>query len=113
MSPPGTHARSPCGPCPRHAYGRTSSASERAVREVRTTGRPIAQVAKDLGIRKEALRGWFRRAEADAGERDDRLASSELAELKQLREEIAELRREDEILKAARCVVPVVSSRGW
>ncbi|MFD6326512.1 transposase [Streptomyces sp. NPDC058442] len=38
---------------------------ERAVREVRTTGRPIAHVAKDLGIHKEALRGWVRQAEAD------------------------------------------------
>ncbi|MCQ8195345.1 transposase [Streptomyces rugosispiralis] len=45
---------------------------ERAVREVRSTGRPIAHVAKDLGIHKEALRGWVRQAEADAGERDDR-----------------------------------------
>lgn len=33
---------------------------ERAVREVRATGRPIAHVAKDLGIHKEALRGWVR-----------------------------------------------------
>ncbi|WP_079080294.1 transposase [Streptomyces hygroscopicus] len=30
---------------------------ERAVSEVRATGWPIAQVAKDLGINKEALRG--------------------------------------------------------
>ncbi|MFI1337619.1 transposase [Streptomyces sp. NPDC020845] len=60
---------------------------ERAVREVRTTGRPIAHVAKDLGIHKEALRGWMRQAEADAGERDDRLTTAELEELKQLRKE--------------------------
>ncbi|MGW1047231.1 transposase [Streptomyces sp. NPDC002547] len=39
---------------------------ERAVREVHTTGRPIAHVARDLGIHKEALRGWVRQAEADA-----------------------------------------------
>ncbi len=69
---------------------------ERAVREVRTTGRPIAHVAKDLGIHKEALRGWVRQAEADTGERDDRLTSAELAELKQLRKGVA-----NEILKAA------------
>jgi transposase len=42
---------------------------ERAIREVRTTGRPIAHVARDLGIDKEALRGWVRQAEADLGER--------------------------------------------
>jgi transposase len=65
---------------------------ERAIREVRATGRPIAHVAKDLGIHKEALRGWVRQAEADRGERD---------ELKQLRKEVAELKRANEILKAA------------
>nr|WP_236245665.1 IS3 family transposase [Streptomyces sp. CC210A] len=74
---------------------------ERAIREVRTTGRPIAHVAKDLGIHKEALRGWVRQAEADRGERDDRLTTTELDELKQLRRENAELRRVNEILKAA------------
>ncbi|WP_408058200.1 transposase [Streptomyces tauricus] len=42
---------------------------ERAVREVRTSGRPVAHVAKDLGIRKEALRGWVREAEVDKGDR--------------------------------------------
>lgn len=74
---------------------------ERAVREVRSTGRPVAHVARDLGIHKEALRSWVRQAEADAGERDDRLTSSELEELKQLRKENAEVRRANEILKAA------------
>ncbi|WP_435860487.1 IS3 family transposase [Streptomyces scabiei] len=74
---------------------------ERAVREVRTTGRPIAHVAKDLGIHKEALRGWVRQAEADSGKRDDRLTTAEHEELKQLRKEVAELRRANEILKAA------------
>ncbi|MEV7864497.1 IS3 family transposase [Streptomyces hirsutus] len=74
---------------------------ERAIREVRATGRPIAHVAKDLGIHKEALRGWVRQAEADRGERDDRLTTAEQDELKQLRKEVAELRRANEILKAA------------
>jgi transposase len=74
---------------------------ERAVREVRTTGRPIAHVAKDLGIHKEALRGWVRQAEVDTGERDDRLTTAEREELRQLRRENAELRRANEILKAA------------
>ena len=74
---------------------------ERAVREVRATGRPIAHVAKDLGIHKEALRGWVRQAEADAGDRDDRLTTAEREELKQLRKDHAELRRANEILKAA------------
>ncbi|EMF30783.1 transposase IS3/IS911 family protein, partial [Streptomyces gancidicus BKS 13-15] len=74
---------------------------ERAVREVRTTGQPIAHVAKDLGIHKEALRGWVRHAEADAGERDDRLTTAEHEELKQRRKWVAGLRRANGILKAA------------
>ncbi|MFJ8546092.1 transposase [Streptomyces sp. NPDC093586] len=74
---------------------------ERAVREVRTTGRPIAHVAKDLGIHKEALRGRVRQVEADTGERDDLLTTAEREELRKLRRENAELRRVNEILKAA------------
>ncbi|MBQ0976115.1 transposase [Streptomyces sp. RK31] len=74
---------------------------ERAVREVRMAGRPIAHVAKDPGIHEEALRDWVRQAEADSGERDDRLTSVELGESKQLRKGVAELRRANEILKAA------------
>ncbi|WP_435876229.1 transposase [Saccharopolyspora shandongensis] len=65
------------------------------------TGRPIAHVAKDLGIHPEALRNWVRQDEADRGERDDRLTTAEHDELKQLRREVTELRRANEILKAA------------
>ncbi len=32
----------------------------RAIREVFASGRPIAHVARDLGIPKEALRAWVR-----------------------------------------------------
>jgi transposase len=74
---------------------------ERAVREVRSSGRPIAHVARDLGVHHEALRNWVRQAEADRGERDDRLSTAERDELRQLRRENAELRRANEILKAA------------
>ncbi|MBJ3813300.1 transposase [Streptomyces flavofungini] len=74
---------------------------ERAVREARASGRPMAHVAKDLGIHKEALRGWVRQAEADKGDRPDPLTTAERTELAHLRKEIAELRRANEILKAA------------
>jgi transposase-like protein len=33
--------------------------------------RPIAQMAADLGIHREALRLWVRQAEADAGQRPE------------------------------------------
>jgi transposase len=38
------------------------------LRLVFESGRPIAQVAKDLGVHREALRLWVRQTEADAGE---------------------------------------------
>jgi transposase len=74
---------------------------ERAVRLVFESGRPIAQVAKDLGVHREALRLWVRQAEADAGTRNDRLTSSERERLKELEREVRELRKANEILKAA------------
>lgn len=74
---------------------------ERAVRLVFESGRPIAHVARDLGIHPEALRKWVRQAEADAGQRPDLLTSSERDRLKALARENRELRRANEILKAA------------
>ncbi len=74
---------------------------ERAVRLVFESGRPIAHVAQDLGVHKEALRQWVRQAEADAGKRGDRLTTSERERLKQLERENRELRKANEILKAA------------
>jgi transposase len=74
---------------------------ERAVRLVFESERPIAHVARDLGIHKEALRLWVRRAEADSGRRRDLLMSEEREELKRLRKENADLRRANAILKDA------------
>jgi transposase len=74
---------------------------ERSVRLVFESGRPIAHVARDLGINSESLRKWVRQAEADAGERADLLTSSERERLKELEREVRELRKANEILKAA------------
>ena len=74
---------------------------ERAVRLVFDSGRPIAAVARDLGVHREALRLWVRQAEADAGARGDLLASSERERLKALERENRELKKANEILKAA------------
>jgi transposase len=61
----------------------------------------IAAVAAKLAIgTPETLRKWVRRAEIDAGVRPG-VTSEELAEIKRLRRENAELRRANEILKAA------------
>lgn len=74
---------------------------ERAVRLVFESRRPIAHVAQDLGVHKEALRSWVRQAEADSGRRRDLLTSDEREELKRLRRENADLRKANAILKDA------------
>jgi transposase len=74
---------------------------ERGVRLVFESGRPIAHVARDLGVHRETLRLWVRQAEADAGRRSDLLTTAERERLKELEREHRELRRANEILKAA------------
>ena len=81
---------------------------ERAVRmvdEVRPSYRSqwaaITAVAQKLGFgTAETLRQWVRRAEVDGGLRSG-VTSDQAAELARLRRENAELRRANEILKAA------------
>jgi transposase len=61
----------------------------------------ITAVAHKLGVgTAETLRKWVRQAQVDAGARPG-VTSEESAELKRLRREVAELRRANEILKAA------------
>ena len=74
---------------------------ERGVRLVFESGRPVAHVARDLGVHRETLRLWVRQAEADVGTRNDRLTSAERERMKDLEREVRELRRANEILKAA------------
>jgi transposase len=74
---------------------------ERATRLVFESGRPIAHVARDLGLPSETLRVYVRRVEANEGRRKDLLSDVEREEIKALRREVAQLRRANEILKAA------------
>ncbi len=67
----------------------------------RTSGKGIPQLAADLGIQEQALRGWIKRAEIDAGRGRPRLTTDEREELRRLRRENHVLRREQEILKKA------------
>jgi transposase len=73
----------------------------RGVRLALESNRPIAHIARDLGIGSESLRKRVRQAQADAGERRDMLTSQEREEIKRLRKENFELRRANEILKSA------------
>jgi transposase len=72
---------------------------EGAVRLVRETGKPIAQVARELGVNAGTLGNWLaldrRRRETGNGA----LGEDERAELTRLRRECAELRMRCDVLK--------------
>jgi transposase len=68
---------------------------------VRLTGKPKAQVAKDLGISDVTLRNWMKEADAKSGKRPGGLSDDEREELQRLRRENQTLRMEREILKKA------------
>jgi transposase len=73
----------------------------RAMEEVLERGRPVPQVARDLGIKSsETLRRWIRQAERDRGLKPGP-TSDELTEIRKLRKEVADQQRTIEILKAA------------
>ena len=71
---------------------------EGAVRIVEETKKPIAQVARDLGVNEGTLGNWVNQARA-AREGRGELAKDDYEELKRLRAEVAELRMERDVLK--------------
>src|ERR1700750_2696229 len=72
---------------------------EGAVRLVREPGRPIAQVAKDLGINEGTLGNWVNADKRRRGEAGGGLRGDERAELARLRKENADLAMERDVLK--------------
>ena len=73
---------------------------EGAVRIVRETGKPIARVARELGMRPGTLENWVARDRREReGGGDGRLGEDERAELARLRRENAELRMRCDVLK--------------
>jgi transposase len=60
----------------------------------------VARVAEQLGINKETLRNWINQAEVDGGQRPG-VPTAERQRIVELEREVRELRRANEILKAA------------
>ena len=72
----------------------------RAVELARVREKPIAQIARDLGIAESGLRRWMAQADIDEGKREG-LTSDERKELAELRRQKRVLEMEVEILKRA------------
>ncbi len=81
---------------------------EGAVRVVEETKKPIAQVARDLGVNEGTLGNWVNQARASR-EGHGELSKDNLEELKRLRAEVAELRMERDVLKRS-VVLPVLEA---
>lgn len=83
-----------------------------AMRLVRTSGKPMAQIARELEVTSETLRIWMKQADIDDGQRHDGLTTEETEEVRRLRREVKTLREEREILiKAATFFAKETDSR--
>ena len=69
-----------------------------AVRLVKESGKPAAQISRDLGVSVKSLKDWVKQQEIDSGQREG-LTASEREELRKLRAENRILRMERKILK--------------
>lgn len=75
-----------------------------AIRLVRSSGKPVAEMARRLAVCTETLRLWVRQADLDEGRRHDGPTTEETEEVRRLRREVQILRKEREILvQAAAC----------
>jgi transposase len=72
----------------------------RAVELARLGEKPVAELAKSLGISESCLRGWMKQAQVDTGQKEG-VTSAEREELRTLRRQVRVLEMEKEILKKA------------
>jgi len=73
----------------------------RAVELAREGAKPVARLAKDLGISESCLRNWMAQADADENSSQVKLTSTEKKELAELRRKNRQLEMENDILKRA------------
>jgi transposase-like protein len=60
----------------------------------------VKRIGPRVGVKADTLRGWVKQADIDAGRRPG-TTTSDAAELKELRQQVKELQRANEILLAA------------
>ncbi len=72
-----------------------------AVKLLRSSGKTIPELARDLGCSTESLRNWSKQTDRDAGRRTDGLTTDEREELGRLRRANKVLTEEREILVKA------------
>jgi transposase len=78
----------------------TAEFKRETVALVRSSGKGIGEISRDLGLTETAVRRWVQQAEVDAGQRPG-LTTAEREELARLRRDVLVLREEREILKKA------------
>ena len=83
---------------PRRSF--TPEFKAQTVELVRTSGKSVGEVCRDLDLTETAVRRWLAQADIDAGQRDG-LTTAERQELAHLRRENRVLREEREILRKA------------
>ena len=98
------HERSPGKPTTRRYSEAEKERAVRAVRQLRkelgSDRGTIGRVAKQLGIGTESLRSWVKQAEIDDGVKPG-VTSVEATRMRELEQEVRELRRANEILRRA------------
>ena len=65
-------------------------------------GRSVESLAREYEPCAATIHDWVKQAGVDDGERDDRLTSADMEELRQLRKEVRQLRQERDILSKGR-----------
>ena len=79
----------------------TTEFKAEAVRLVASSGKPLAQIARELGLNEQVLRNWKKQATAadGCGVVPDHFAQEE--EIRRLRRELSRVTEERDILKKA------------